>query len=117
MLDLLTTWREELALVLGLAGCVLILVFVDRWAALLRRRLARSRGAHGPGATPLCPLPANSYGEARPKSASCRCGGRLDPVFHGLAPSPDRKLWFVIQVCSRCQRRTQTYYDVTGVMG
>ena len=102
------------ALGLLLVG-VLVLVTADRAVAALRVALRRRRESRVvPGSTPLQPLHVLSFHEVDGhKAVTCQCAGQPKVVFEGATSSKERRLWLVIQMCPDCDKRLQTYYDVT----
>lgn len=104
----------ELLGVIGVA--IVVLAVADRAATSLRAELKRRHEARrAPGSTPLHPLVVQSFDEIFELSHTrCSCDNEPKVVFEGPTSSNKRKLWLVIQICPRCDRRFQTYYDVTN---
>ena len=96
---------------------VVILTRVERWARSLRAALKRIREQRRiPGGSPLSPLVVSSFKEVEnyPGGKRCRCGERPAVAYQGPTTSRDRRLWVQIEVCPRCDDRSQTYFDVTA---
>lgn len=107
--------RELLWLLGVVVAALLILAMADRASSTLRALLKSRREAHRtPGSSPLHPINVASYDEVfRRRTGKCVCDSAPKVVFEGATTSNQRRLWLVIQICPACDRRMQTYYDVT----
>lgn len=96
---------------------VVVLTRVERWVRSMRATLKRRREQRQlPGGSPLTPLVVASYHEVANHHGSkrCRCGELPVVAYEGPTTSLDRRLWVRIEVCPRCDKRSQTYFDVTS---
>ena len=100
-------------------AAVMLLAVADRAVTALRAELKRRKEARRtPGSSPLHPVAVRSYHEVfKLNTSKCICEAAPKVVFEGATTSHQRKLWLVIQICPHCDRRFQTYYDVTNVSG
>ena len=108
---------EEVCWLVGVVlVAVTLLAVADRAVTALRAELKRRQEARQiPGSTPLHPVVVRSYHEVFKLNTSlCICDTAPKVVFEGATTSHQRKLWLVIQICPHCDRRFQTYYDVTN---
>lgn len=112
-----TSMEDVLWLVGAAVVAILVLALADRVVVLARAELKKRREARQtPGSTPLHPVAVRSFGEVfKLNTSKCICERAPKVVFEGATTSNQRKLWLVIQVCPHCDRRFQTYYDVTSV--
>ena len=96
---------------------VVVLTRMERWVRSMRRALKRRREQRQlPGGSPFTPLVVASYQEVASHHGGkrCRCGERPAVAYEGPTTSLDRRLWVQIEICPRCDKRNQTYFDVTS---
>lgn len=108
---------QDVLWLLGVVSAsVVVLALADRSISALREALRlRMEARQKPGSTPLHPVVVRSFDEVfRLNTTKCPCDSSPRVVFEGATTSNHLKLWLVIQICPRCDRRFQTYYDVTN---
>ena len=82
----------------------------------LRRRLVRLMRAL-PGGKPESAIAIWSFGDVddHVRARRCACGGRFDVLGEGSRVVERARLRVVRLECGTCERKTEMYFDVTGM--
>lgn len=108
-------WQDSLWFLVPFILSVLVLTSIEHLVRLARGFLRSwDHKRHQEGSSPLHPLAVSSFEEVtRRRLGKCSCGDHFKVVYEGGTTSNKRKLWLTIEICPTCERRNQTYFDVT----